>query len=90
MKRKLQKERSMKQQVSFSRLSIFHKHIDKFYIKIFKKLSNMSRAAKKTPDWKLCEIANTIEYQAKGCITAPSGRSSDFVAVCPNRKPTFG
>jgi len=49
----------------------------------------MPKVTKKTPDWKLCETAKTIEYQAQGCATAPTGRGSDFIAVCPSRKPTL-
>jgi hypothetical protein len=40
----------------------------------------------KTP-WKLCEIAKSAEYQEQGCLVVPTGRGSDFLAVCPNRKP---
>jgi hypothetical protein len=38
---------------------------------------------------KLCERAKKNEYQARGCITAPTGRGSDFVAFCPNSKPAL-
>jgi hypothetical protein len=49
----------------------------------------MPKAAKKTLEWKLCETAKAIEYQAQGCMIAPTGRGSDFVAVCPSDKPTL-
>jgi hypothetical protein len=26
------------------------------------------------------------EYQEQGCVVAPTGRGSDFVAACPNRR----
>jgi hypothetical protein len=49
----------------------------------------MPERNKSPPDWKLCETAKSIEYQGQGCFVAPTGRGSDFVAVCPDRKPTL-
>jgi len=40
-------------------------------------------------DGDICEIAKIMEYQANGCLTARTGRGSDFVAICPSRKPTI-
>jgi hypothetical protein len=44
---------------------------------------------KKPPDWKLCEIAKSTKYQEQGCLVVPTGKGSDFLAVCPDRKPTL-
>jgi hypothetical protein len=49
----------------------------------------MPKKEKKTPDWKLCETAKSTEYQSRGCVIAPTGKGSDFVAVCPDRKTTL-
>ena len=49
----------------------------------------MPKETKNMREGKLCETAKTIEYQARGCITAPTGRGSDFIAICPESKPTL-
>jgi len=49
----------------------------------------MPKKERSVPDWKLCETAKSIEYQEQGCVVAPTGRGSDFVAACPNRRPTL-
>jgi hypothetical protein len=40
-------------------------------------------------DGGICEITKIIEYQTRGCMTARTGRESDFVAICPDSKPTL-
>ena len=40
-------------------------------------------------DWKLCEIAKSTEYKQRGCLVIPTGKGSDFLAICPDKKPTF-
>jgi len=40
-------------------------------------------------DGRVCEISKEIEYQINGCMIEPTGRGSDFLAVCPNSKPTL-
>lgn len=49
----------------------------------------MSRKKKTLPDWKLCEIARSIEYEQRKCLVIPTGKGSDFLAICPDEKPTF-
>jgi hypothetical protein len=49
----------------------------------------MPKKEKNPPDWKLCETEKSIEYERQGCVVAPTGRGSDFVAVCPDRKTTL-
>jgi hypothetical protein len=39
--------------------------------------------------WRLCERTKMIEYERRGCAVIQTGRGSDFVAVCPDRKATF-
>jgi len=49
----------------------------------------MPKPEKKQPNWKLCEIAKSVEYEQQGCLIASTGRGSDFLAICPDRKPTL-
>jgi len=44
---------------------------------------------KKTPDWKLCENTKRQKYSQQGCLVIPTGKGSDFLAICPNKKPTL-
>ena len=43
----------------------------------------------KETDWRLCERTKKIEHQRKGCYVVQTGKGSDFVAICPNKKPIF-
>jgi len=49
----------------------------------------MPKETKQQRDGRLCESAKRIEYQSRGCLTETTGRGSDFVAICPDRKPTL-
>jgi hypothetical protein len=44
---------------------------------------------KKEVDWRLCEHIKMIEHERRGCAVIHTGKGSDFVAICPDRKPTF-
>jgi hypothetical protein len=41
------------------------------------------------PEWRICEMTKKIEHERKGCYVVPTGKGSDFVAICPNKKPIF-
>jgi hypothetical protein len=43
----------------------------------------------KDPKGRICETTKKIEYERKGCLVVPTGKGHDFLAVCPNKKPTF-
>jgi len=34
-------------------------------------------------------MTKKIEHERKGCYVVPTGKGSDFVAICPNKKPIF-
>jgi len=40
-------------------------------------------------EWKLCEITKSTEYKQRGCLVIPTGKGSDFLAICPDKSPTF-
>ena len=44
---------------------------------------------KNIPDWKLCEIAKRLEYSQRDCLVVTTGKGSDFLAICPDKKPTL-
>lgn len=41
------------------------------------------------PKWRICELAKKIEYEQNGCKVVPTGKGSDFAAVCPSKPLTF-
>jgi hypothetical protein len=49
----------------------------------------MRKETKDMREGMLCETAKKIEYLASGCLTATTGRGSDFIAICPGKKPTL-
>ncbi len=38
---------------------------------------------------KKCELEIKNKYSSIGCKTIPTGKGSDFLALCPNKIPTF-
>jgi hypothetical protein len=44
---------------------------------------------RKEEQWRICELAKKIEHESEGCQVMPTGRGSDFVVACPNKKLTF-
>ena len=44
---------------------------------------------KGVPDWERCEIEKRLEYSGRGCKVATTGKGSDFLAICPDEKPTL-
>ena len=44
---------------------------------------------KKTPDWKICENTKRQQYSQQGCLVIPTGKGSDFLAICLGKKPTL-
>ena len=49
----------------------------------------MPTKKKALPEWKLCEIRKSMEYKRRGCLVIPTGKGSDFLTICPDKKPTF-
>jgi len=47
----------------------------------------MSR--KKVSDGRVCETTKKIEHERKGCLAVPTGKGSDFLSICPDKKPTY-
>jgi hypothetical protein len=45
------------------------------------------RLLKGRPVGKVCEELKMNEYTMKGCRVLPTGRGSDFLAICPTEKP---
>ena len=39
--------------------------------------------------WEICEKTKKIEHERQGCLVVPTGKGHDFLAICPDRKPTF-
>jgi hypothetical protein len=44
---------------------------------------------RKEPEWRICERTKMIEHEREGCLVVPTGKGSDFIAICPNKKPLF-
>ena len=42
---------------------------------------------KKAPAWEHCENEKRQQYSEKGCKVVPTGKGSDFLAICPDQKP---
>ena len=44
---------------------------------------------RKEPEWRICERTKMIEHERRGCLVVPTGKGSDFVSICPDKKPIF-
>jgi hypothetical protein len=44
---------------------------------------------KKEKEWRICELAKKIDYERKGCQVIPTGKGSDFAAICPSKPLTL-
>jgi len=42
-----------------------------------------------TRDWEICEIEKRLKYLRQGCSVVTTGKGSDFLAICPDKKLTF-
>jgi len=49
----------------------------------------MPQRKKPLSEWEICEIAKSTEYKQRGCLVVRTGKGSDFLAICPDKKPTF-
>jgi hypothetical protein len=43
----------------------------------------------KKEKWRICETTKKIDYERKGCQVIPTGKGSDFAAICPSQPLTL-